>query len=205
MHILDKKQYQAILINSIGDNDRFKMMVERNTFKNYAGEPVGKVVKLRATLDVLETFLSVVKQDGEEFTAEEKKGLRELLTHYQSELEKVRDRKEYYRNYYKEHKDYYRNLLELVLDDYDRRRYRCAKFKGLMPPFDLLIELLEYVPADIALDALRAKSESIKPDETEVYLYAIKKFDTEETKRLRRQRRKIERAEGIAKLELGVG
>ena len=94
-------------------------------------------------------------------------------------------------------------LLQLVLDDYDRRRYRCAKFKGLMPPFDILIELLEYVPADIALDALRAKSESIKPEETEVYLYAIKKFDTEETKRLRRQRRKIERAEGIERLELG--
>ena len=109
MHLLDKKQYQAILINSIGDNDRFKMMVERNTFKNYAGDPVGKVVKLRATLDVLETFLSVVKQEGEEFTAEEKKGLRELLRAYQSELEKVRDRKEYYRNYYKEHKDYYKN------------------------------------------------------------------------------------------------
>ena len=109
MHILDKKQYQAILINAIGDNDRFKMMVERNTFKNYAGDPVGKVVKLRATLDVLETFLSVVKRDGGEFTAEEKKGLRELLTHYQSELEKVRDRKEYYRNYYKEHKEYYQN------------------------------------------------------------------------------------------------
>ena len=109
MHLLDNKQYQAILINSIGDNDRFKLMVERNTFKNYAGDPVGKVVKLRATLDVLETFLSVVKQDGEAFTVEEKKGLRELLTRYQSELEKVRDRKEYYRNYYKEHKDYYKN------------------------------------------------------------------------------------------------
>ena len=95
-------------------------------------------------------------------------------------------------------------LLELVLDDYDRRRYRCAKFKGLMPPFDILIELLEYIPADVALDALRAKSDSIKPGhETEVYLYAIKKFDTEETKRLRRQRRKIERSEGIARLGVG--
>ena len=95
-------------------------------------------------------------------------------------------------------------LLELVLDDYDRKRYRCAKFKELMPPFDILIELLDYIPADVALDALRAKSDSIKPGhETEVYLYAIKKFDTEETKRLRRQRRKIERAEGIAKLGVG--
>ena len=95
-------------------------------------------------------------------------------------------------------------LLELVLDDYDRRRYRCAKFKELMPPFDILIELLDYVPADIALDALRAKSECIKPGhETEVYLYAIKKLDTEETKRLRRQRRKIEREEGIARVGIG--
>lgn len=97
-------------------------------------------------------------------------------------------------------------LLELVLDDYDRKRYRCAKFKGQMPPFDMLIELLDYVPADVALDALRAKSDVIKPGhETEVYLYAIKKFDTEETKRLRRQRRKLERVEGIVRVELGVG
>lgn len=95
-------------------------------------------------------------------------------------------------------------LLELVLDDYDRKRYRCAKFKELMPPFDILIELIDYIPADIALDALRAKSDCIKPGhETEVYLYAIKKFDTEETKRLRRQRRKIERAEGIARVGIG--
>lgn len=97
-------------------------------------------------------------------------------------------------------------LLELVLDDYDRKRYRCAKIKGHMPPFDMLIELLDYIPADIALDALRAKSDVIKPGhETEVYLYAIKKFDTEETKRLRRQRRKLERMEGIVRVELGVG
>ena len=93
-------------------------------------------------------------------------------------------------------------LLQLVLDGYDRRRYRCAKIKGLMPPFDILIELLDYIPADVALDALRAKSDCIKPDETDVYLYAIKKFDTEETKRLRRQRRKIERMEGIERVKL---
>lgn len=94
-------------------------------------------------------------------------------------------------------------LLQLVLDDYDRKRYRCAKIKGLMPPFDILIELLDYVPADVALDSLRAKSDIIKPDETDVYLYAIKKFDTEETKRLRRQRRKIERETRIKELEFG--
>ena len=94
-------------------------------------------------------------------------------------------------------------LLQLVLDGYDRRRYRCTKIKGLMPPFDILIELLDYIPADVALDALRAKSDCIKPGhETDVYLYAIKKFDTEETKRLRRQRRKIERMEGIERVKL---
>lgn len=109
MHLLDKKQYQAILINSIGDKDRFKFLVEKNTFKSYTGKPVGKAVKLRATLDVLETFLSVVKQGEVDFTTEAKEGLRELLRGYQSELEKVRDRKEYYRNYYKEHKEYYQN------------------------------------------------------------------------------------------------
>ena len=109
MHLLDKKQYQAILINSIGDKDKFKFLVEKNTFKSSTGKPAGKAVKLRATLDVIETFLSVVKQGEVEFTAEAKEGLTELLRGYQSELEKVRDRKEYFRNYYKEHKEYYQN------------------------------------------------------------------------------------------------
>ena len=109
MHLLDKKQYQAILINSIGDKDKFKSLVEKNTFKNYTGKPAGKAVKLRATLDVIETFLSAVKQGEVEFTTEEKNGLIELLRAYQSELEKVRDRKEYFRNYYREHKEYYQN------------------------------------------------------------------------------------------------
>lgn len=109
MNLLNKKQYQAILIYSIGDKDRFKSLVEKNTFKNYTGKPVGKAVKLRATLDVLETFLSVVKQEDVEITTEAKEGLTELLRGYQSELEKVRDRKEYYRNYYREHKEYYQN------------------------------------------------------------------------------------------------
>ena len=109
MRLLDKKQYQAILINSIGDRDKFKRLVENNTFKNYAGKPVGKAVKLRATIDVLETFLSVVKQGHGDFTAEAKRGLTELLRGYQNELEKVRDRKDYHKNYYREHKDHYRN------------------------------------------------------------------------------------------------
>ena len=109
MKLLDKKQYQVILVNSIGDKDKFKSLVEKNTFKSYTGKPVGKAVKLRATLDVLETLLSVVKQEYVDFTTEEKEGLTELLRAYQSELEKVRDRKEYFRNYYKEHKEYYQN------------------------------------------------------------------------------------------------
>lgn len=105
MNLLDKKQYQAILINSIGNNYRFKFLVDNNTFKNYAGDPVSKVVKLKATVDVLETFLSVVKQDGGEFATEAKDGLTELLRAYQSELEKSRDRKEYHKKYYKERKE----------------------------------------------------------------------------------------------------
>jgi len=104
MKLLDKKQYQAILINSIGNSERFKFLVDNNTFKNYAGDPVGKVVKLKATVDVLETFLSVVDHDNGEFATEVKKELTELMRAYQSYLEKARDKKEYHKNYYKEHK-----------------------------------------------------------------------------------------------------
>ena len=109
MNLLDKRQYQAILINSIMDKDKFKSLVEKNTFKSYTGKPVGKAVKLRATLDVLETFLSVVNHEDVGFTLEAKNELTELLRGYRSELEKVRDRKAYYRKYYKEHKEYYQN------------------------------------------------------------------------------------------------
>ena len=104
MKLLNKKQYQAILINSIGNSARFKFLVENNTFKNYAGDPVGKVVKLKATVDVIETFLSVVKHDNGEFATEVKEELTELLRAYKSDLEKARDKKEYHKNYYKEHK-----------------------------------------------------------------------------------------------------
>lgn len=104
MKLLDKKQYQAILINSIGNSERFKFLVENNTFKNYAGDPVGKVVKLKATVDVIETFLSAVKHDNGEFSTEVKEELTELLRAYKSELEKARDKKEYHKRYYKEHK-----------------------------------------------------------------------------------------------------
>ena len=104
MNLLDKKQYQTILINSIGNSTRFKTLVENNTFKNYAGDPVSNVVKLKATIDVLETFLSVVKQDSGEFATQGKEGVTELLRAYQSDLEKARDRKEYHKKYYKERK-----------------------------------------------------------------------------------------------------
>lgn len=104
MNLLDKKQYQAILISSVGDSERFKFLVENNTFKNYAGEPVGKVVKLKATVDVLETFLSLIEYDSGGFATEVKEELTELLRAYKNDLEKARDKKEYYKRYYKEHK-----------------------------------------------------------------------------------------------------
>lgn len=104
MILLEKKQYQAILINAIGNNERFKFLVEGNTFKNYVGEPVGPVVKLKATVDVLETFLSVLNHEGEEVVDEIEEEVTELLTYYKSELEKARNRKEYHKKYYKEHK-----------------------------------------------------------------------------------------------------
>lgn len=104
MILLEKKQYQAILINAIGNNDRFKLLVELSTFKNYVGEPVGLVVKLKATVDVLETFLSVLNHEGEEVVDEIEEEVTELLTYYKSELEKARNRKEYHKKYYKEHK-----------------------------------------------------------------------------------------------------
>lgn len=88
MNLLDKKQYQAVLINAIGDKGRFEFLVNHNTFKNYVGEPVGNVVKLKATIDVLETFLSVIERDDEEVIEEVQEELTELLTHYRSELEK---------------------------------------------------------------------------------------------------------------------
>lgn len=104
MNLLDKKQYQAILINAIGDKGRFEFLVNHNTFKNYIGEPVGHVVKLKATIDVLETFLSVLNREGEEVVDEVEEEVTELLTYYKNELEKARNRKEYHKKYYKEHK-----------------------------------------------------------------------------------------------------
>nr|DAZ36644.1 MAG TPA: hypothetical protein [Caudoviricetes sp.] len=104
MNLLDKKQYQTILISVIGNKNLFKQLVEENTFKNYAGEPVGQVVKLKATLDVLETFLSFIKQGYGGFTTEDKEELTELLRYYQGELAKARDRKAYHKQYYKEHR-----------------------------------------------------------------------------------------------------
>lgn len=105
MNLLDKKQYQAILISFVGDSERFKQAVENNTFKNYAGDPVGKVVKLKATVDVLETFLSLIKHNNGGFAVEVKEELTELLRAYQGDLEKARDKKEYHKNYYKKHKE----------------------------------------------------------------------------------------------------
>lgn len=104
------------------------------------------------------------------------------------------------RQFYEAMKDV---LPQLILSNYDYNRYRVARAKNIIPPFELLIELVDYIPADIALAALRSKEDYISYGwEMDVYLYAIKKFDTEETKRLRQQRRKAERDAKIAELGL---
>lgn len=94
-------------------------------------------------------------------------------------------------------------LPQLILSDSNYKRYQVARAKKIIPPFDLLIELVDYIPSDIALAVLRAKEDFINYGwEMDVYLYAIKKFDTEETKRLRQQRRKAERKAKLAKMGL---
>lgn len=96
-------------------------------------------------------------------------------------------------------------LPQLILSNSDYKRYQVARAKKLIPPFDLLIELVDYLPADIALSVLRTKEDFINYGwEMDVYLYAIKKFDTEETKKLRQQRRKAEREAKIVKIGLDV-
>ena len=131
MNLLDKKQYQAILINSIGDKARFKFLVEKNTFKSYTGKPVGKAVKLRATLDVLETFLSVVKQGEVEFTEEAKSICEKVLNTYQdykyellegreTEPHPIADKKEININSFEE-------FVDLLLD-------RCLTYQSIDYP-----------------------------------------------------------------------
>ena len=94
-------------------------------------------------------------------------------------------------------------LPQLILSDSNYKRYQVARAKNIIPPFELLIELVDYIPADIALATLRSKEDFINYGwEMDVYLYAIKKFDTEETKQLRKQRRKAEREAKIAELGL---
>lgn len=94
-------------------------------------------------------------------------------------------------------------LPQLILSDSNYKRYQSARAKKIIPPFDLLIELVDYIPSDIALATLRAKEDFINYGwEMDVYLYAIKRFDTEETKRLRQQRRKAERKAKLTKMGL---
>ena len=104
MIVVDKKQFQHILIMALGDENRTKFVIDKYTFKNYIGEPVTQTIKLRCVQNVLETFLSVVKQDSGEFATQDKEKLTELLRAYQSELAMARDRKEYHKKYYKERK-----------------------------------------------------------------------------------------------------
>nr|DAZ36642.1 MAG TPA: hypothetical protein [Caudoviricetes sp.] len=106
-------------------------------------------------------------------------------------------------------RDFYKAMKDvkphLILSKSDYKRYQVARAKEIIPPFELLIELVDYIPADIALSTLVAKEDYINYGwEMDVYLYAIKKFDTEETKRLRQKRRKAERDAKIAKLGLDM-
>lgn len=106
------------------------------------------------------------------------------------------------KNFYKAMKDV---KPHLILSGTDYKRYQVARAKEIIPPFELLIELVDYIPSDIALATLVAKEDYINYGwEMDVYLYAIKKFDTEETKHLRQKRRKAEREAKIAKLGLDV-
>ena len=106
------------------------------------------------------------------------------------------------KNFYKAMEDV---MPQLILSNSDYKRYQVARSKEIIPPFELLIELVDYIPTDIALATLVAKEDYINYGwEMDVYLYAIKKFDTEETKRLRQQRRKAEREAKIAEMGLDV-
>ena len=52
-------------------------------------------------------------------------------------------------------------LPKLILSDSDYKRYQVARAKKIIPPFELLIELVDYIPADIALAVLRTKEDCI--------------------------------------------
>ena len=94
-------------------------------------------------------------------------------------------------------------LPELLLDEKDMKRYAVCRSKKQIPPFELLIELIDYLPKDIALDVLVSKEQFINYGwEMDVYLYALKKFDTEETKALRQARRREERLRKTTELGL---
>lgn len=93
-------------------------------------------------------------------------------------------------------------LPELLLSENDMRRYAVCRSKKQIPPFDLLIELVDYLPGDVALDVIVSKEQLINYGwEMDAYLYALKKFDTEETKTLRQIRRREERLRKITEME----
>lgn len=93
-------------------------------------------------------------------------------------------------------------LPELLLSEKDMRRYTVCRSKKQIPPFELLIELVDYLPKDVALDVIVSKEQFINYGwEMDTYLYALKRFDTEETKMLRQARRREERLNKIAELK----
>ena len=94
-------------------------------------------------------------------------------------------------------------IPKLSLSKKDMKRYKNCRSKKKIPPFDLLIEIVDYLPKDVALDVIISKEEFIKYGwETDTYLYALKRFDTEETKMLRKVRRREERLNKITELKL---
>nr|DAU84359.1 MAG TPA: hypothetical protein [Caudoviricetes sp.] len=93
-------------------------------------------------------------------------------------------------------------LPELILSDKDMKRYAVCRSKKQIPPFDLLIELVDYLPKDVALDVIVSKEQFINYGwEMDAYLYALKRFDTDETKMLRQARRREERLNKITEME----
>lgn len=90
-------------------------------------------------------------------------------------------------------------LPELLLEKSDREKYAVARARKVLPTFELIIELVDYLPSDIAYDVIRAKEGTINYGwEMDAYIYALKKFDTEEAKEMRRQRRKEELKQKMA-------
>lgn len=104
MIVVEKKQFQQILITALGDEKRTKFVIDKYTFKNYIGEPVTQTIKLKCIQNVLETFLSVITLEDEEVDEELKESVESLLEAVNDDLKILTDRKYYQKKYYETHK-----------------------------------------------------------------------------------------------------